>query len=307
MKLISSCMKDATAAKVAGYSGSIVGGAIFTVGAGLLFGVITAPFAAPLLIVGDVTGAMSSLVALGGTVGQMINKSVMSSAKKWMKENKTMCEDLMEKHDTLTTEHSHIIEVIPRFNVQLPQGITEISNIVSTWKEIIKSSATDATNLVAAAAAGSGLGVAQGVLETIDAGAEVSASAVKVAAKTAGSVAIGLSALVMVLDLGLLVKSGYDLNRLRKGYRSKAAKALINLAEAVRAENNLLREAHSQCTSGGNNSHASLVVCNQSLGNDERLQNGSLADLESHSNHPGEVLGTTSDYLALHSCENNES
>ena len=302
---IDKVMRDATAAKVAGYSGSIVGGAIFTVGAGLLLGVFTFPVAAPLLIVGGVTGAMGSVVALGGSAGQMIKKSViMSSAKKWMKENKTMCEDLIEKHDTLTTEHSHIIEVFPSFNVQLPQGITEISNIVSTWKDVFKSSAMDATNLVAAAAAGSGLGV---VLETIDAGAEVSASAVKVAAKTAGSVAIGLSALVMVLDLGLLVKSGYDLNRLRKGHRSKVAKALINLAEAVRAENNLLREAHSQCTSGGNNSHASLVVCNPSLGNDERLHNGSLADLESHSNHPDEVVGTTSGYVAPQSCEDNES
>ena len=305
---IDKLMRDATAAKVAGYSGSIVGGAIFTVGVGLLFGVITAPAAIPLLVIGGVTGGMGSVVALRGTVGQMIKKSViMSSAKKWMKENKTMCEDLIEKHDTLTTEHSHIIELFPSFNTQLPQGITEISNIVSTWKDIIKSSATDATNLVAAAAAGSGLGVAQGVLETVDVGVEVSASAVKVATKTAGSVAIGLSALVMVLDLGLLIKSSYDLNRLRKGHRSKAAKALINLAEAVRAENNLLREAHSQCTSGGNSNHAPLVVCNPSLGNDERLHNGSLADLQSHSNHPDEVVGTTSGYVAPQSCEDNES
>ena len=255
-------MKDATAAKVAGYSGSIVGGAVFTVGVGLLLGSITAPAAVPVLIIGGVTGVLGSLVALGGTTGQMIKKSViMSSAKKWMKENKTMCKDLIEKHDTLTTEHNHIIEVFPSFNTQLPQGITQISSIVSTWKEIIKLSATDATNLVAVAA-GSGLGVAQGMLETIEAGAEVSTLAVKVAANTAGGVAVGLSALVIVLDLSLLVKSGYDLDRLRKGHRSKAAKALIDLAEAVREENNLLREAHGQSTSRGNNSHAALVVYN---------------------------------------------
>ena len=328
---IDKLMKNAAAAKVAGYSGSIVGGAIFTVGVGLLIGVLTIPVAAPFLVIGGVAGAMGSVVAFGGTAGQMIKKSViMSSAKKWMKENKTMCEDLIEKHDTLTREHSRIIEVFPSFNTQLPQGITEISIIVSTWKEIIKFSATDATNLVAVAA-GNGLGVAQGVLEAIDAGAEISTLAVKVAAKTAGSVAIGLSALVIVLDLGLLIKSGYDLDRLRKGHRSKVAKALINLAEAVREENNLLREAHgqftsdnespdhhsddqslvslshSQCTSGGNNSLATLVMCNPSLGNDERLHNGSSADLESHSNHPDEVLSTTSSYVAPQSCEHNES
>ena len=302
---IDKLIKNATAAKVAGYSGSIVGGAIFTVGAGLLIGgPFTVPFAIPLLVVGGVTGGMSSVVALGGSVGQMIKKSViMSSAIKWMKENKTVCEDLIEKHDTLTMEHSRIIEVFPSFNTQLPRGITEISNIVSTWKEVINFSAKDATKLVAVAAR-SGFGVAQGVLEL---GAEVSASTVKAVAKTAGGVAVGLSAVVMVLDLSLLIKSSYDLDRMRKGHRSKAAKALINLAEAVRKENNLLREAHSQCTSGGNNSHAPLVVCNPSLGNDGRLHNGSLADLDSHSNHPDEVLATTSGYVAPQSCEDNES
>ena len=328
---IDKLMRRATTAKVAGYSGSIVGGAVFTVGAGLLLGGITALAAAPFLVIGGVAGAMGSVVALGGTAGHVIKKSViMSSAKKWMKENETMCKDLIEKHDTVTLKHSRIIEVFPSFNAQLPQGITQISNIISTWKEIIKFSATDATNLVAVAA-GNGLGVAQGVLEAIDAGAEISTLAVKVAAKTAGSVAIGLSALVMVLDLGLLIKSGYDLDRLRKRHRSKVAKALINLAEAVREENNLLREAHgqftsdnesadhdsddqsmvslshSQCTSGGNNSLATLVMCNPSLGNDERLHNGSSADLESHSNHPDEVLSTTSSYVAPQSCEHNES
>ena len=314
--------RDATAAKVAGYSGSIAGGAIFTVGVGLLLGGITAPAAIPLLVIGGVTGGMGSAVALGGTVGQMIRKSkIMSSAKEWMKENKTLCKDLIEKHDTLTTEHSHIMEVFPSSNTQLPQGITEVSNIVSTWKGMINFSAKDATKFVAVAARG-GLGVAQGVLETVDAGVEVSAIAVKVAAKTAGGVAIGLSALVMVLDLTLLVKSGYDLDRLRKGHHSKAAKALIDIAEAVRDENNLLREAHSQCGSvndayvindaseahhRGNNSHTPLVVCNpSSFGNDELLHNGTSADLESHSNHPDEVLATTSGYVAPQSCEDNE-
>ena len=235
-----------------------------------------------------------------------------------------MCKDLIEKHDTLTTEHSHIMEVFPSSNTQLPQGITEISNIVSTWKGMINFSAKDATKFVAvAAAARGGLGVAQGVLETVDAGVEVSAIAVKVAAKTAGGVAVGLSALVMVLDLTLLVKSGYDLNRLRKGHHSKAAKALIDIAEAVRDENNLLREAHSQCGSvndayvindaseahhRGNNSHTPLVVCNpSSFGNDELLHNGTSSDLESHSNHPDEVLATTSGYVAQQSYEDNES
>ena len=64
--------------------------------------------------------------------------------------------------------------------------------------------------------------------------------------------------------------------------------------------------SHSQCTSGGNNSLATLVMCNPSLGNDERLRNGSSADLESYSNHPDEVLATTSGYVAPQSCEDNE-
>ena len=43
------------------------------------------------------------------------------------------------------------------------------------------------------------------------------------------------------------------------------------------------------------------------MGNDERLHNGSSADLESYSNHPDEVLATTSGYVAPQSSEHNES
>ena len=127
----------------------------------------------------------------------------------------------------MTQEHDHIIEVFPSFTAhfKLPQGIREIGRIVSTWKEIIEYGGKEATQLVVVAA-GSGLGVAQGVLEGVEAGAEVSTLAVKVAAKAAGGVAVGLSAVVIVLDLGLLIKSSYDMDRLRKGHPTKAAKAL---------------------------------------------------------------------------------
>ena len=56
----------ATAAKVACFGAGIVGGALFTLGTGLLLGGITAPAGIPLMVVGVVVGGAGSATAIGG-------------------------------------------------------------------------------------------------------------------------------------------------------------------------------------------------------------------------------------------------
>ena len=284
---IDKLMKAASGAKVAGYSAGIIGAAIFTVGAGLLLGGITAPAAIPILAIGGTIGAAGSVTAIGGTIGQLVKKSkIMKRAKEWLKNNKRMCEALIDTHDRLSEEYDHVVEVFPcsEAEFKLPRGIGRIGEIVSTWKGIMQHGGKEATNLVVTAALSS-VGVAQGVLEGFDAGAEVSALAVKIAAKAAGGVAVGLSAVVIVLDLGFLVKSSYELNKIRKGLHTKASQALLDLASAVREENNLLREAHGHCIArSGVSDHEAYTICNPSLGTDDRLQGGLAEDLESDSN-----------------------
>lgn len=302
-------MRDATAARVAGYSAGIIGAVTFTVGTGLLLGGITLPVAIPLLAIGGTVGAAGSATAIGGTVGQLVKKSkIMKRANTWLKENKRRCENLIHTHDMLMKERGRIIELFPSSETEfeLPQGMQQITLIISTWKDVMKHSGPEATHLVLNAA-GSGLGVAQGLLHGIETGAEASALAAKVAANAAGGVAVGLSAVVILIDLGFLIKSSYDLDRRRRGYPTKPAQALMDLASAVTDENNLLRDAHSHCTtrSGDNNGHASLVICNPSLDNEEQLLNGLPVDHESGLNNRDEVLAMSGDD-ASHSCEEDE-
>ena len=213
-------MRNVTIVKISGFCASIAGGAIFTVGTGLLLGGVTAPAGIPLMAIGGAVGGAGTVTAIGGSIGQLVESNKkLKQAKLWLNVNKKMCQDLISAHEGLSEQHDHIVELFPGINTELPKGIKEVGEIVKTWKDIAQHSAKDAAVLVAKAA-GSGLGVAQGVLEGIDAGAEVAALGAKAAAKAAGGVAIGLSGLVMIIDLGFLIKSSYDLHKLRKGHRA---------------------------------------------------------------------------------------
>lgn len=299
---IDKLMKAASGAKVAGYSAGFIGAVIFTVGAGLLLGGITAPAAIPILAIGGTIGAAGSVTAIGGTIGQLVKKSkIMKKAKEWLKDNKRMCEVLIDTHGRLSEEHEHIIELFScsEAEFELPRGIVRIGEIVSTWKEIMQHGGKEATNFVVTAAS-SGLGVAQGVLEGIEAGAEVSALAVKIVAKTVGSVAVRLSAVVIVLDLGFLVKSSYELDKMRKGVRTKASQALMDLASAVKEENNLLREAHDDCTTRSEVTDCeAYTICNPALGTDEQLQGGLAEDRDTESNSDSSADSGSTSIISL--------
>ena len=290
----------ATAAKVAGFSAGIGGGVLFTVGTGLLFGGVTAPAGIALMVVGGAVGGAGSVTAIGGTIGQLVDRSkIIRRAKKWLAVNKTMCEKLINTHASLTEEHAHIVEVFPCINTELPRGIITVGDIVNTWKDIGKHSAEAAAELLVKAAS-NGVGVAQGVLEGIDVGAEVAALSAKTAAKVAGGVAIGLSGLVMIVDLGFLIKSSYDLHQVRTGNRTKLSTTLMELAEAVRDENNLLREANCAARSGSIDDPNGSVIGNPFIGNEEQLPNSLEPDfnieVECHTNPNAHALSAQDEW-----------
>ena len=274
---IDKVMLRATATKISGFSAGIAGGVLFTVGTGLLLGGITAVAGIPLMVVGGLVGGAGSVTAIGGTIGQLVERSlIIKKAKNWLKVNKEKCQDLIIAHEGLPNEHEHIVEVFPCFNARLPGGTNvQVGEIVNTWKDIDKHSAQDVAVLIEKATS-SGLGVAQGVLEGVDAGAEIAALGANAAVKAAGGVAIGLSGLVMIIDLGFLIKSSYDLHKVRTGNRTKLSKTLMELAEAVRDENNLLRQANI-CAAGTGSvdeTNGSVrPISNLSMGNEEQLPN----------------------------------
>ena len=183
---IDKVMKNTTIiAKVAVFSAGIAGEAFLTVGTVLLLGGITAAAGIPLMVVGGLVGGAGSATAIGGSIGQMVERNkILKQAKEWLEENKKMCQGLISAHEGLTEEHDHIVELFPCINAELPKGTKDVGGIVNIWKDIGQHSAEDAALLVAkAAAAGSDLGVAQGVLEGIDAGAEVAALCAKLLLK----------------------------------------------------------------------------------------------------------------------------
>ena len=161
-----------------------------------------------------------------------------------MQVNKATCHKLITAHKGLIEEHGHIVELFPCINAELPRGINNVDKIVNIWIDMIAQqySAGDAAELVLKAAS-SGLEVAQGVIEGIDAGVQLAALSAKSAATVSGCVAVGLSGLVIIVDLGFLIKSSVDLHKVLTGNHTKLSNVLMKLAEAVREDNTLLREA----------------------------------------------------------------
>ena len=283
-------LKKATRANVTGFSAGIAGGAIFTIGAGLMLasGGISAPAAIPLLAIGGVVGAAGSVTAIRRTVRKIVKKKrIIKKTKPWLAGNKNRCTNLIRIHADLTEEQNHIDELFPNL-AKFPKRAKQVDERVSVWSEIIQHSAENAA-LVVLLAASSGLGIAQGDLEGIECTAELAALGVKAGAKAAGGVVVGLSGLVILLDMGLLIKSGYKLDKVvRKGMRTKTAQALIDLAEAVRKENNSLREAILGTTSEPTDDPTASVISNPSVGNGEQLQDSPIDDLEPNPSNQGE-------------------
>lgn len=240
-------------ARVAGYATAIGGGAVFTAGSGLLLGVVTAPAGIPLMVIGGVLGAAGSVTALGGTITKWIkSKKILKKARQWVKENEHYCRELSDVHDHLMRKKNHIeshsdIDVEQMlseiFNADITQGLDDVDAIVDSWKIALKYRPEELATMFTTAAL-CGATITQGVIEGVDPGAEAAAIAVKTTAKVAGAaVAIGLSAILMAVDIGLLAKASYDLHKCRKGKHTKLAEVLLAMAMRMEEETARLRQA----------------------------------------------------------------
>lgn len=247
-------MKNAASARVAGYTAAIGGGAVFTAGSGLLLGVVTAPAGIPLMVVGGVISAAGSITALCGSIVNVVkSKRIMKKAQRWVRENEHYCRKLIDAHDALMRRKAQVEarlhldkfdqKLSEIFNAYSPQAVNGVSEVVDKWKKALSCAPEELINMFAAATV-CGAAVTQGVIEGVDSGTEAAAIAAKTTAKLAGAaVAVGLSAILVAVDIGLLAKASYDLHKCRKGKPSKFAEVMEELANQVDRENTLLMQA----------------------------------------------------------------
>ena len=247
-------VKVGASARVAGYATAIGGGAVFTAGSGLLLGVVTAPAGIPLMVIGGVLGAAGSVTALGGTITKWVkSKKILKKARQWVKENEHYCRELSDAHDRLMQKKDRIESLHSKidveqmlseiFNADISQGLDDVDAIVGSWKSALEYRPEELATMFATAAL-CGATITQGVIEGVDSGTEAAAVAVKATAKVVGGgVAVGLSAILMAVDIGLLAKASYDLHKCRKGKRTKLAEVLLTMAIHMETETALLRQA----------------------------------------------------------------
>ena len=245
--------KHTATAKVAGYSTAIGGTAVFAVGSGLLLGVVTAPAGIPLMAIGGGVGATGSITAIAGCVVKFkLMKNLKKKAQQWLKEHQTLCKSLIVAHDDLMERKAHVERYYPYvkvdeklaeiFNANIPQALAGVDEIVGNWKKALRYGPEEVVSVITAACGGSA-SIAQGVLEGVDTGAEVAAVAAKATAKLVGaSVAVGLSALMIAVDIGLLAKASYDLHKSLKGKPTKLAKVMNEMAADIERENRSLED-----------------------------------------------------------------
>ena len=249
--------KQTAAARVAGYGTAISGTVVLAVGSGLLLGGVTALAGIPLMAIGGGVGATGSLAAIAGCAAKYkMMKSLRQKAQLWLEEHQTLCRALIDAHDTLMERKAQVEECYPDvdvdekltelFNAEIPQALAGVDEVVGNWKKALLYGPEEVISIITAMC-GTGTAVAQGLIEGVDTGAEVVAIAIKATAKLAGaSVAVGLSALMIAADIGLLAKASYDLHQSRKGKPTKLAQAMNDLAADIERENRLLEDAGHQ-------------------------------------------------------------
>ena len=247
-------MKATASTRVAGYSTAIAGGAVFAVGSGLLIGGVTAPAGIPLIVIGGVIGTAGSITALGGSVANLVKtKRIVKKAQRWVQQNQTVCRELVDAHDCLMERKARVERLYPYINVDkklseifgadFPQVLDGIAEIVGNWKKALSYGPEEVTNMLVSAV-GSSATIAQGVIGGVDSGVEAAAVTAKATAQLAGaSVAVGLSAVLMCVDIALIAKASYDLHKSRKGQLTKLAEVMNELAVQVDTETRMLTQA----------------------------------------------------------------
>ena len=114
----------------------------------------------------------------------------------------------------------------------------EVRYIISDWNKAIEMGAEATATAFVAGTRVAGA-VTWGVIGGVEARAEAGAAVARVAVQAAGGVVIGLSAVFMVVDLALLGKTAYDLNKNKKG--TELANKLRQAADDMEKETDSLR------------------------------------------------------------------
>ena len=251
--------KRVAAAKIAGSGLGIAGGVLSIVGGGLILGGITAPAGIPILVVGAALGVGGGITGVGATIGDVVNnRRALKQANEWIRQGSELCKDLIKKYndyhetlDTIMKEHGKSEEEIIKTTIgrnkkssleinahELHRADKKVKYIISDWNRALEMGAEATATAFVAGTRVAGA-VTRGVVGGVEAGAEAGAAVARVAVQAAGGVIIGLSAVFMVVDLALISKTAYDLNKNKKG--TELAKKLRQAADDMEKETESLR------------------------------------------------------------------
>ena len=245
---------DVSKAHIAGYSAGIAGSILSVVGGGLILGGVTAVAGIPILAVGATVAALGGLTNVGATVSEMVLKrKEVKRANEWILQNQQYCQSLVDEYRDFEAELDRAKEVFPGGyfdgllgNVlevdpnELGTLLGEVGDTISEWRKVLELGAESAARLALNVATPAGAAVATGVAEGIEAGVETGATVARTAARAAAGVAVGLSAIFIVVDIALLAKTAYGLNKEERN-GSAVGRCLSGAADRMQEETEVIR------------------------------------------------------------------
>ena len=229
------------------------------VGGGLLLGGVKAPAGIALLGVGAALGVGGGITGVGATIGDVVkNRQTLKQANEWIRDGSELCRELIKKHDDYRKELDRIMEEYGKSEEEVIETTfgsnekgsleinahefhradKEVKYIISDWNKTLEMGAEATATAFVAGTRVAGA-VTRGVVSGVEAGAEAGTAVARVAVQAAGGVVIGLSAVFMVVDLALIAKTAYVLNKNKKG--TELAKKLRQAADDMEEETAQLR------------------------------------------------------------------
>ena len=253
---------DVSKAHIAGYSAGIVGSVLSVVGGGLILGGVTAVAGIPILAVGATVAALGGLTNAGATISELVlKKKEVKRANEWILQNQQYCQRLVDEYEDFEAELDRAREVFTDWDFdsfvgevlevdadELGTLLGDVGSTISQWRRVLELGAEGAARLALNVATPAGAAVATGVAEGIEAGVETGATVARTAARAAAGVAVGLSAVFIVVDIALLAKTAYGLNKKERNGSalgrclSAAADQMQEETEAIRRLANLNRQ-----------------------------------------------------------------
>ena len=245
--------KHVAAAKIVGNGLGIAAGIMSVVGAGLLLGGVTAPAGIALLGVGAALGVGGGITGVGATIGDVVNnRQTLKKANKWIRQGSELCKDLIGRyqdyHDAIKGINEEYRkskeEVIKQIFLEIDieefyRADDQALLAIKEWNKALEMGAEATATAFVTGTRVAGVVTPGVVSRGVGVGAETGAAVARVAVRGAGGVVIGLSAVFMVVDLVLIGKVAYDLNKNKKG--TELAKKLRQAADDMEEETAQLR------------------------------------------------------------------